>query len=112
MLATDHETQIDFADAERLHPRVDANFMVMALSHGRSVLYKARDLSMDGIFLIDHGGKAGHEVHLVVPLPNDCELQVVGRIVRREEDGVAVKFDALDWEEIFAFARYLHPRLP
>ena len=113
MLATANETTL-FAEpvTERNHPRVDANFMIKVLTRGRQLVHKVRDLSMTGCFILEHPGKVGHVVHLALPLPNDLEVRLVARIVRREDNGVAVEFDDLDWEEIFAFARFLHPRLP
>lgn len=113
MLATAQHTPLfEEPVTERLHPRVDANFMVKVLSHGRTVLYKARDLSLNGVFLHGHTGRLGHELHLSIPLPEDVEVRLIAKVTRVDDDGVALSFDEPDWEEIFAFARFLHPRLP
>jgi hypothetical protein len=34
------------------------------------------------------------------------------RVARRHPDGVGLEFDSVDWEDMFALARYMHPRLP
>jgi hypothetical protein len=33
-------------------------------------------------------------------------------VVRRDSTGVALEFEGLDWDDLFALARFLHPRLP
>ena len=36
---------------ERYHPRVESDFMVKVLRHGRSLLHRTSDLSMAGVFV-------------------------------------------------------------
>ena len=98
--------------AERFHPRVEANFMVQVHVNGRAVVAKARDLSMAGLFLLAHPGDAQERLTVTLPLPGDEEIVTRCLIVRREAKGVALEFDTLDWDEMIAPARYLHPRLP
>ncbi len=98
--------------AERYHPRVDANLMVKVQLNGRTVVAKARDLSMAGLFLLGHPGESVQRLTLAIPLPGDREITTTCDIRRREMDGVALEFGQLDWDDLFALARYLHPRLP
>lgn len=100
------------AAPNRFHPRVDAGFMVKLFTRGRAVVAKASDLSMAGLKLL--GDFAGTERHvtLAIPLPDDREVVTTARVARRTEDGLALEFDGLDWEDLFALARFLHPRLP
>lgn len=97
---------------ERFHPRVESDLMVKVVISGRSVLTKANDLSMNGIYLAGDPTLGRDRFQVVVPLPNDREVVTECRVCRRDADGVAVEFDRLDWEDLFALARYLHPRLP
>jgi hypothetical protein len=98
--------------ASRFHPRVEATFMVKVQREGRTLLHRTRDLSMAGIFVEDLHVLPGETVALVLPLPNDLDLPVDCTVRRLTTDGVALEFNALDWEDMFALARYLYPRLP
>jgi PilZ domain len=100
------------ATTERFHPRVEANFMVQVHVNGRSVVAKARDLSMAGLFLLAHPGDAEQRLTLTLPLPGGEDIVTRCHIRRREAQGVALEFDMLDWDEMIALARYLSPRLP
>jgi hypothetical protein len=100
------------AAPERFHPRVEANFMVQVHLNGRTVVAKARDLSMAGLFLLAHPGDAQQQLTLTLPLPGGEDIVTRCRIRRREAQGVALEFDTLDWDEMIALARYLSPRLP
>jgi PilZ domain len=98
--------------AARFHPRVEANFMIKLKLNGRSVLAKARDLSMAGVCVLGEFLMPGERIQVAIPLPDDREI-VTGASVRRlEKDELAVEFDQLDWDDMFALARFLHPRLP
>ena len=98
--------------AERFHPRVEANLMVKVLLPGRAVVAKARDLSMAGLFLHAQPADTLQELTLAIPLPGDRELVTTCAIRRRDTNGVALEFGTLDWDDFLALARYLHPRLP
>ena len=98
--------------APRYHPRVAPTFMAKVLIDGKSVLAKARDLSMDGLSLVGDFHHLGDRISLSIPLPNDREVKTRARIKRRGEEQLAVEFEPLDWDDMFALARYLHPRLP
>lgn len=100
------------APAERYHPRVEANFMVKLLVNGRVILVKASDLSMAGMLLVGDPALGREEVTVSVPLPNDREVVASCKIRRRSSGDVALEFIGLDWDDLLAFARYLHPRLP
>jgi hypothetical protein len=96
---------------ERYHPRVEATFMVKLLTSGRTLIAKARDLSMAGLCLM--GVPAiPDEVTVSLPLPNDREIVTRARVRRREPGSIGLEFDQLDWDDMFALARYLNPRLP
>jgi hypothetical protein len=97
---------------ERFHPRVEANFMIKILLNGRAILAKARDLSMAGLSLMVDPELAREKVTIAIPLPGDREVVTGCQVRRTAGDGVALEFDQLDWEDMFALARFLHPRLP
>ncbi|MGA9523688.1 MAG: PilZ domain-containing protein [Myxococcaceae bacterium] len=97
---------------ERFHPRVGAGFMVKLLINGRALVCKARDLSMAGLYISNAPSSLEEKVTVAVPLPGDREV-VTSCLVRRvQEDGVGLEFEHLDWDDMFALARFLHPRLP
>ncbi len=95
----------------RFHPRVDAGFMVTVGVNGRSIVAKAADLSMAGLKLFGDFGSAGERLTITVPLPNDRDVRTHATIRRCSEEGVAIEFDQLDWDDMFALARFVHPRL-
>lgn len=97
---------------ERYHPRVDANWMVKVHLGERTVLVKARDLSMAGLFLHGHPPDTTKQLSLTLPLPGIADITATCNIVRREANGVALEFADLDWDHFLLLARYLHPRLP
>ncbi|HYO65124.1 MAG TPA: PilZ domain-containing protein [Archangium sp.] len=97
---------------ERYHPRVDANWMVKVHLGERTVLVKARDLSMAGLFLHGHPPDSAKQLSLTLPLPDIGDITVTCNIVRRAAHGVALEFADLDWDHFLLLARYLHPRLP
>lgn len=96
----------------RGHPRVDANFMVKLFTRGRAVLAKADNLSMQGLRVLGDFFAAEERVTLAIPLPDDREVVTKATVRRRGEEAIAVEFDQLDWDDMFALARFLHPRLP
>jgi hypothetical protein len=98
--------------AERFHPRVEANLMVKVLVNGRVLLAKAKDLSMAGLCLHGYYGEVRDRLTVAIPLPNDRELITSCQVCRIDADELALEFEALDWDDIFALARFLHPRLP
>lgn len=100
------------APGTRLHPRVEAGFMVKVLQQDRTLLYRTRDLSMAGVFVEDLRALPGHQVSVVVPLPYDRDIQADCTVRRLTGEGVALEFNTLDWDDMFALARYLYPRLP
>ncbi len=97
---------------QRFHPRVRANFMAKLMLNGRAIIAKARDVSMAGLYLIGDAGTIGQTLTICIPLPKDREVVTSCRVKRCQADGVGVEFAALDWDDLFALARYLHPRLP
>jgi hypothetical protein len=97
--------------AERQHPRVPANFMVKVFVKNRTLLAKASELSMAGLFVTGDTELDEDSVVMSVPLPNDREMVATARVRRRSPKGTALEFTDLDWDDLLALARYLHPRL-
>lgn len=95
----------------RYHPRVRAGFMVTVGLKGRQVLTKAADLSMDGLLLKGALGDLGERLSVRIPLPADREITTEATIVRRDDEWAALKLDDLDWDDLLALARFVHPRL-
>ena len=96
---------------ERYHPRVEATFMVKLLVNGRNLVAKARDLSMAGLCLLGVPAITD-ELTVSLPLPGDREITTKARVKRRSPGSIGLEFDELDWDDMFALARYLNPRLP
>ena len=97
---------------ERFHPRVKANFMVKLLVNGKAILAKARDLSMAGLYLLGDPLSDAERLTVCIPLPDDREVVVRCQVTRHQPEGMALQFYQLDWDDLLALARYLHPRLP
>ena len=99
-------------DVVRFHPRVAAGFMVKVLVGGRLLVTKATDVSMDGLLIRAAVGSPGERLVVWIPLPGDREVATEATIVRCHDDGwVALKLDDLDWDDLLAMARFVHPRL-
>lgn len=96
----------------RFHPRVDAGFMVKLFTQGRAVLAKATDLSMAGLKLVGDFSSSEERLTLSIPLPGDREVVTTATVRRCNDEELALEFDQLDWDDMFALARFLHPRLP
>ncbi|MBL8939219.1 MAG: PilZ domain-containing protein [Archangium sp.] len=96
----------------RSHPRVDAGFMVKLFTQGKAVLAKADNLSMQGLHVLGDFFTAEERLTLAIPLPDDREVVTKATVRRRDEESISVEFDQLDWDDMFALARFLHPRLP
>lgn len=97
----------------RFHPRVDAGIMVkLLLQGGHSVLAKARDVSMAGLRLVGDFKLGASEVTVALSLPNDEEVITRARVTRRDEEGLALEFAQLDWDDLISLARFVHPKLP
>lgn len=100
-----------YGEPERFHPRVEADLTVRVEVNGRAFLVRTRDLSMDGVFLLGWPPHAARRMVITLPLPGDREIVTGADVRRRGAEGVAVQFDQLDWDDLIALARYLHPRL-
>ena len=96
----------------RFHPRVDAGFMVKVFTGGRAVIAKACDLSMAGLKLVGSFTVPDERMTICIPIPGDRDVVTQATVRRRGEDDMALEFDQLDWDDMFALARFLHPRLP
>jgi hypothetical protein len=97
---------------QRTHPRVPAGFGVEVRTQAGGFMAQARDLSMAGLLLVGYSAHAGEVLDMAVSLPGDQVRAFRGRVTRIHADGVAVEFERLDWDDLFALARFLHPRLP
>lgn len=104
--------QVPVHPRERYHPRVATDLVVKVLLDGRAIAARARELSMAGLYLSGDPTLGRNRLTLSIPFPDDREIVVSCTVTRRELDGVAVEFEELDWDDLFALARYLHPRLP
>jgi len=96
---------------QRYHPRVEATFMVKLLVNGRNLVAKAKDLSMAGLCLLGVPAITD-QLTLSLPLPGDREITTKATVKRRSPGMIGLEFDQLDWDDMFALARYLNPRLP
>ncbi len=103
---------VESITATRFHPRVSANFTVKLHQHGKALAVKASDLSMAGVKLVGKFAGLTERLTLAIPLPKDRELLVRAKVKRHDGDELAVEFEQLDWDDMFALARFLHPRLP
>jgi hypothetical protein len=97
---------------ERQHPRVAANLPVEVRAPGMLRQAVAEDISLAGLRVLGLRAPVGEALTVALPLPGDRLLQLRCSVVRIEPTGVAVEFDGLDWDDLFALARFLHPRLP
>lgn len=96
---------------ERFHPRVQTDLQVRVEGERTALRVRARDLSMAGVFLAGFHRGTGDRLTLTLLLPGDVEVRTRAVVRRREAEGVAVEFDGVDWDELCALARYVHPRL-
>ncbi len=96
---------------QRYHPRVEATFMVKLIVNGRNLVAKAKDLSMAGLCLLGVPAITD-QLTVTVPLPGDREITTQATVKRRSPGMIGLEFDQLDWDDMFALARYLNPRLP
>jgi len=97
---------------ERYHPRVEANFDVKVLLNGRVIPARARDLSMNGMFLKAFPLGDLERFPVVIPLDDGKQIRVTAVVRRQHLEGVAVEFTNVDWDDMIALAGFLHPRLP
>ena len=97
---------------ERQHPRVEANLPVEVKGPGMLRQAIAEDISLAGLRLLGLRAPLGEYLTVALPLPGDRHLQLRCQVVRQDPTGVALEFEGLDWDDLFALARFLHPRLP
>jgi hypothetical protein len=97
---------------ERYHPRVPADLPIRVLINGRAIPARAREVSMAGLYLAGDPTLGRNRLTLALPFPKDRIVVAECRVTRRDEEGVAVEFDQLDWDDLIVLARFLHPRLP
>ena len=103
---------IDTDLRERQHPRVTANLPIQVRGPGMVRQAVAEDLSLAGLRILGLHAPIGQALTVLLPLPDDRILTLRASVVRQDGTGVALEYDGLDWDDLFALARYLHPRLP
>ncbi len=98
----------------RQHPRVPAGFLVKLHTGGKQIVRKARDLSLTGLLVEGECAELEDRIVVELPLPNEQRVVVVtARVVRDAPSAQsALHFLDLDWDDMFALARFLAPRLP
>ena len=84
--------------------------MVKLSRKGRALVAKAANLSMAGVRLLGDVAPLGERLTVTVPLPGDREIVTNATVRWRSQGETAIEFDQLDWEDMFALARFLHPR--
>ncbi len=97
---------------ERQHPRVAAHLPVEIRGPGMLRQAVAEDISLAGLRVLGLRAPLGQSLTVALPLPGDRLVQLRCSVVRQDATGVALEFDGLDWDDLFALARFLHPRLP
>jgi hypothetical protein len=103
--------QIHLEKKTRAHPRVAANFVVRLLRGPEIIVAIARDVSMVGLS-IDAPLDEGENLPLTLSLPGERRpIRALGRVERSTDAGTALTFVDLTWDNLFALARYLSPRL-
>ena len=80
--------------------------------NGRAVSARAVNLSMAGLCLQGEFHEVGDSVTVAIPLPEDKHVITQAMVRRRAAGQIGLEFAQLDWEDMFALARFLHPRLP
>ncbi len=94
----------------RNHPRVASGRPVEIDPGGAAIRGEARDLSMAGCFVVAKSAPASEAIEIVFAEGGE-QIRCRGRIVRRSLEGVAVRFERLDWADLFGLARLVSPAL-
>jgi hypothetical protein len=97
---------------ERQHPRVAAHLPVEVRGPGLLRQAVAEDISLAGLRVLGLHAPVGQSLSVALTLPGDRLVQLRCSVVRQDSTGAALEFDGLDWDDLFALARFLHPRLP
>ncbi len=98
--------------ANRFHPRVVAGLKVKLKTARGVIATQALDLSMAGVLVEGEVAAMAERLTLALQLPQDRTIVTGARVKRFTDGNTGIEFDQLDWEDLFALARYLHPRLP
>lgn len=96
----------------RYHPRVDAGLVVRLAFHGSTAPATATDLSMAGMKVSGITGDLPERLRVSIPIPGDRDVETMATVRRRSRDAAALEFDQLDWDDMIALARFVHPRMP
>lgn len=99
------------ASPTRFHPRVDAGIAVRIATGQATHVATAVDLSMAGARLVGDLPLMDERVTLAIPIPGERDVVTHGTVRRRVGESVAIEFDQLDWDDMIALARYVHPRM-
>ena len=103
--------QVQLGKKTRAHPRVVAGFIVRIRNGHEIIVAMARDVSMVGLS-IDAPLPEGKKFPLALSLPGEVRpIVAVGQVERSDDSGTALTFVDLAWNNLFALARFLSPRL-
>jgi PilZ domain len=102
---------VNSMSATRFHPRTGANFVVSLLTGGKAVATRAIDVSMAGLQLLGRFQPFNEAVTLSLQLPEGKEIVTRATVKRQTEEAVALEFEQLDWDDLLALARFVHPRI-
>ena len=95
----------------REHPRIATEFPVHLDLGAHQLEARARNLSMAGLYL-DGALLLPSIVRARIPLPGVArEVRTTCQVERRDCQGIALSFAAIDWEDLLLVARFLSPRL-
>lgn len=85
----------DWVEDNREYPRVDCDFEALYSDNSRLAHGMAKNISAKGVF-IDPAGPfpVGQDVIISMPHPSgDEHIKIRGKIVRQDEEGMAVEFE-------------------
>ncbi len=95
----------------RFHPRAAADFVVSLVAGHKALVTRATDVSMAGLRLLGKFHQFPKEVTLSLQLPEGTEIITRASVKRQSDSDVALEFNQLDWDDLFALARFVHPRI-
>lgn len=92
---------------KRRRTRVEAGFSVMLHKGEISAVAESRNLSLKGILCGPVPGFAvDDECEVVINLSEEAVIRILSRVVRSDEDGLALDFNSMD-EQSFTFLHRL-----
>ncbi len=98
--------------SNRYHPRVAAGLKVKLKTARGVIATEALDLSMAGVLVEGEVAAMAERVTIAVQLPQGRSIVTGARVRRFTGGNTGIEFDQLDWDDLCALAKFLHPRLP